>query len=109
MNELTRLHYSSAKTTVKMFLQRYAVYLAVANMSEKIRTCWCELQNEMKAFRRHVRVEPLSSRKKDSLYRKNVSGRGWQVGTRDRVPYNNSGNREKPFLRHWSFKQQHHR
>ena len=51
----------------------------------------------MKAFSRHVRVEPLNRRKKDSLYRKNISGRGWQVGTRDRVPYNNSGNREKPF------------
>jgi len=62
----------------------------------------------MKIFSRHVRVEPLNRRKKDSFYRKNISGRGWQVGTRDRVTYNNSGNREKPFSRHWSFKQQHH-
>jgi len=55
-----------------------------------------------------VRAESLNRRKRDSLYRKNISGRGWQVGTRDRMPYNNSGNREKTFSRHWSFKQQHH-
>jgi len=74
-------------------------------MSEKIWTCWCELQNEMKAFSCHVRVELLNRRKKDLSYRKNISGRG---RTPDRVPYNNTGSREKLFSRHWSFKQQHH-
>ena len=49
----------------------------------------------------------LEQKEKNSLYWKIISGRGWQVGTRDRVTYDNSGNREKLLSRHWPFKQHH--